>query len=128
MFNLKRWYRKCFHKTCISNFKGKNIKGNIAYLSPTEGIIVLNIGENAGVEEGMCFHIYPKKVIINDPMTGKFLDTLFREQMSMKVHEVRDKICICKAYRFPEKFEDFAIDRIEIGDVTIRYVNPSSSK
>lgn len=99
------------------------IEGLVAYFSATEGIIVLNIGENADVEEGMRFSIHEKEVVINDPMTGEYLGTVCREKVNIRIHSVMEKICIGQIYRFsPEDLHKCSPDRIEIGDVAKRIV------
>ena len=105
------------------------IEGKVAYFSYQEEIIVLNIGTNAGIEEGMCFSICEKKVAINDPVTGEFLDTICLGKMIMKTYSVMDNICIGWAHpSFPIDPNNILFNRVEIGDVAKRMIDPLFNK
>jgi len=61
--------------------------------------LVINIGAEAGVTEGMKFAVMSKAATkITDPETDELLDEIDREKVRVRASEVRPKITICKTY------------------------------
>jgi hypothetical protein len=61
--------------------------------------LVINIGAEAGVSEGMKFAVMSHSATkITDPDTGQVLDEIDREKVRVRASEVRPKITICKTY------------------------------
>jgi hypothetical protein len=62
--------------------------------------LVINIGSNNDVEEGMKFAILAESpMLVKDPETGEILDEIDREKIRVMATEVRPKITICKTYK-----------------------------
>ena len=62
--------------------------------------LVINIGQNQGVKEGMIFAVLAEApLIIKDPETGEQLGELDREKVRVRATEVNPKITVCKTYR-----------------------------
>ena len=74
------------------------IEGKVAIILTARELII-NIGNNQGVREGMKFKIMAKEVLeIPDPDGGDILGSLDREKVRVMVTEVQDKFSICKTY------------------------------
>lgn len=78
--------------------------------------LVINVGAEAGVGQGMKFAVLaeaPQKIV--DPVSKQELDAVDREKVRVQASEVRPKITICRTYRkkvipagpmyFPHLFE-----------------------
>src|ERR1700728_922295 len=71
------------------------LTGRVAQIL-NERELVINIGSQAGVSNGMKFAILaeaPLKII--DPVTKELLDTIDRTKVCVKAHEVKPKVSIC---------------------------------
>ena len=77
----------------------KRLEGRVAgILNARE--LVINIGSNHGVKEGIEFAVMaetPTKIV--DPTTKEVLDTIDREKVRVQAKEVRPKVTICRTYR-----------------------------
>ena len=96
--------------------------------------IVINAGENAGIQAGDIFEIYAQTGFeVYDPITKECLGIIEIKKESVYAHEVAPKMTICKKYQEPydnsnyfksilNVNEDDALNiyaedkRIEIGD------------
>lgn len=75
------------------------IEGKVANLINIREIAI-NIGKNAGVQEGMKFKVLASKPItITDPETDEELGNIDREKVRVKATEVYDTFAICQTYR-----------------------------
>lgn len=78
--------------------KPQRIEGRVAQILNARELVI-NIGQDNGVLEGMKFAILSEAPTeIRDPETGELLDTIDREKVRVKASEVRSKITICKTF------------------------------
>ena len=65
--------------------------------------LVINIGYERGVREGMIFAVLSgTQLEILDPITKEPLDTLEREKVRVEAVQVQPKIAICRTYEYRE--------------------------
>jgi hypothetical protein len=60
--------------------------------------LVINIGDEAGVREGMRFSVLEPKNVIRDPVTNAELGHLQRVKVRVKVIEVQPKFAVARTY------------------------------
>jgi hypothetical protein len=83
----------------VTNKQLSRLEGRIAQLL-NERELVINIGSEAGVKQGMKFAVMSESPLeIRDPITHEVLDSVDREKVRVEAHEVRPKISICRTYR-----------------------------
>ena len=73
------------------------IKGKVATII-NERDLVINIGSDAGVQDGMKFKVIESQLDIKDPDTGESLGSVSREKIRVKIVEVHSKFSIGKTY------------------------------
>ncbi|MCY2952951.1 MAG: hypothetical protein NTU53_13395 [Planctomycetota bacterium] len=75
------------------------IKGRVARVL-SERELVINIGSDAGVKQGMRFAVLSETPLeIRDPSTNDVLDLIDREKVRVEAQEVRSRVTVCKTYR-----------------------------
>lgn len=75
------------------------LKGRVAkFLSRSK--IVINLGSEHGVKEGMEFIIYDEGPLIMDPETGRALENLEIIKGRVKITNVQQKISIGESFKF----------------------------
>lgn len=77
--------------------KGKVLK----ILSQTK--VLINLGSQHGVKEGISFVIYDEGEMINDPTTNQPLERLELVKGVVKIIQVQQKISIGESYRLETK-------------------------
>ena len=60
--------------------------------------LVLSIGKEAGVKDGMRFKVMDKPAVVKDPDTGAELGVIARDKVKVKIVEVRPKMSIARTY------------------------------
>lgn len=76
----------------------RGLQGRIAQIL-TERELVINIGEQDGVEEGMQFAVLAgSPVQIQDPETGELLGQLDREKVRVEAIRVMERMSVCATY------------------------------
>lgn len=77
----------------------KAIRGKIARVINSRDV-VLNIGEDKGVEVGMLFDIlYPRGMNVADPDTGEELGSVHASKTRVRVVSVYDRLALASTYR-----------------------------
>lgn len=75
------------------------LQGQVAQIL-NEREVVINIGSNQGVRDGMKFAVLADEPTdVHDPVTGELLDKVDREKTRVEAVEVRPRITICRTYR-----------------------------
>lgn len=69
------------------------IKGVVAYAE--EGMVIINLGVNDGVREGMVFVVSHIKAVVQDPNTGKVIDEVMVPTAELRVNEVKEMASTC---------------------------------
>jgi hypothetical protein len=82
----------------MSSSEKQPLQGRVAQIL-NERELVINIGENGGVRQGMKFAVLSESPTeIRDPETDEVLDVIDREKVRVRAREVRPKVTICKTY------------------------------
>lgn len=78
------------------------ITGQVAAIL-NEREVVMNVGHEAGVSEGMKFKVMDQPKAVKDPSTGEEIGTVSREKLRVKVVQVQPRIAIARTYETYEK-------------------------
>lgn len=77
----------------------KLLRGKVAKILNSRELVI-NIGSDHGVEEGMYFEVLdPKGENITDPDTGEILGSIDRPKVSVQVSRVEPRISVASTYR-----------------------------
>lgn len=75
------------------------ISGKVAEILDSRQLVI-NIGRNDGVEEGMFFKILdPKGEDIKDPETGEVIGSIGRPKLKVKIKEAKEELSIATTYK-----------------------------
>ncbi|MGA0369526.1 MAG: CsgG/HfaB family protein [Kiritimatiellia bacterium] len=78
----------------VDSMKDTKLDGNVVTVSGST--IIINRGEEFGVEPGEMFVVRTKGEVLTDPETGEILDRMEGETIcTLKVDRVKDKIAYC---------------------------------
>ena len=69
------------------------LRGKVAAIL-NERELVINLGADTGVTEGMVFKVIQELPEIRDPDTGASLGAVSREKIQVRVVEVQPKLCV----------------------------------
>jgi curli biogenesis system outer membrane secretion channel CsgG len=79
--------------TAFTPAKPKGLTALVAYADASR--IIINIGSNDGVKEGMSFEVHKLLQVIKDPTTGEIIDSITEPVAEIKVTQVKDKSATC---------------------------------
>lgn len=77
----------------ITPAQPKGLSALVAYAD--SGRVIINIGSNDGVKEGMVFVVHKLLQVIKDPGTGEIIDEITEPVAEIKVTQVKDKSATC---------------------------------
>jgi hypothetical protein len=76
----------------------KPIEGRVAVILNIREVVI-NVGAEQGVREGMVFAILSKESLqVPDPDSGRILGEIDRPKVRVKATEVRDSFSICRTF------------------------------
>ena len=85
--------------TLLTRDEKRGLEGQVAQILNARELVI-NIGMDQGVREGMTFAIMTDMPIeVHDPETGELLDKVHQEKVRVQAIEVRPRITICQTYR-----------------------------
>lgn len=104
--------------------KGKVLK----ILSQTK--VLINLGSQHGVKEGISFVIYDEGEMINDPTTNQPLERLELVKGVVKIIQVQQKISIGESYRLETKTYPNPLASLTFGTIkeTVKVEEPLTNK
>ena len=76
----------------------KRLRGKVARILSTR-TVVITLGRDKGVRNGMLFDVVEMHEEIKDPDTDAVLGTLERRKVRVKVVDVQDKLSVASTYR-----------------------------
>jgi len=78
----------------------KKIEGRVAAILNARELVI-NVGSDVGVVQGMRFAVLAESpIIVKDPLTGERLGQIDREKVRVEATDVHLKITICRTFRF----------------------------
>lgn len=122
-----------------SNSKPAKLTGLVAAIL-NERELVINIGSEEGIEQGMKFKVLDEPFEVRDPETDELLDTISQQKIRVKVVEVRRLVAIARTYetyklttggyRYPTTamLDIFGPPRTETRVRTLRYDDSEAPK
>ncbi len=79
------------------------LRGKVALILDSRHLVI-NIGADIGVKEGMIFSVMsPGGAEVRDPDTNEVLDVLPKVKARVRAVEVRPRIAICRSYSLGER-------------------------